>query len=110
MNKILDFVVVISVIFDSLIVYFLSTDKTATALTIFAIFLSAYSLTSSVSIAEKNSKQTEKSLKLTEITLEKTELERKMNGVEDQLDLFYYPLNDYLTRGPTIKMLGSSCI
>jgi hypothetical protein len=103
MKKKLDFIIIVAIILGSFMVYFISTDKPTAALTIFAIILSAYSLAKSVNIAEENSKQIEKSLKITEITLEKTELERKKKDVTDQLDLFYYPLNDYLTRGPTIS-------
>lgn len=86
----------------SIIAFLQSPDKPTAGLTMLAIVISAMSLWKSVNIAEENSKQTEKSLKLTEITLEKTEIERKKRDIREQLDLFYYPLNDYLVRGPTL--------
>lgn len=92
-----------SISIGSIIAFLNSTDKPTTGLTMFAIIISAVSLWKSVDIAEKNSKQTEKSLKLTEITLEKTEIERKKRDMREKLDLFYYPLNDYLVRGPTLS-------
>ncbi len=87
----------------SIIAFLQSPDKPTAGLTMLAIVISAMSLWKSVDIAEENSKQTEKSLKLTEITLEKTEIERKKRDIIEQLDLFYYPLNDYLVRGPTLS-------
>jgi len=44
-----------------------------------------------------------RSLKLTEISLEKGILEQKMRELKERLDLFYYPLKDYLVRGPTLS-------
>jgi hypothetical protein len=79
----------------SIIAFLKSQDKPTAGLTMLAIVISAMSLWKSVDIAEENSKQTEKSLKLTEI-------ERKKRDIREQLDLFYYPLNDYLVRGPTL--------
>lgn len=113
-------IIILLIAMGALISFLSSTDKPTASLTFFALVLASITIWISIDASEESSKQTERaleitkntaheaqkqterSLKLTEIALEKAVLEQKMRDLKECLDLFYYPLRDYLVRGPTL--------
>lgn len=87
-------------VIGSIVAVLLSSDKPTAGLTALAVLIASASLYESAKTSEKNSEQMEKSLKLTETTLEKAEIEQKKRAIKEQLNIFYYPLYDYITRAP----------
>jgi hypothetical protein len=79
-------------------VFFLSRDKITVALPVLAILLAAFSTLISADSAQKSYEQTEKTLKITDNTLKLTETEQEIRDIERSLDLFYYPLRDFLDK------------
>jgi hypothetical protein len=112
--------IILLVVVGALIAISFITDKPTASLTFFTLVLASITIWTSIDSAEESrkqteqalemtrntaietKKQTERSLKLTEITLEKAVLEKKIEDLKECLDLFYYPLRDYLIRGPTL--------
>ncbi|AKB45191.1 hypothetical protein [Methanosarcina vacuolata] len=90
-------------VIGSIVAVLLSSDKPTAGLTALAVLIASASLYESAKTSEKNNEQMEKSLKLTEITLEKAEIEQKTRTIKEQLNVFYYPLYDYITRDPSIN-------
>jgi hypothetical protein len=99
-----DILTIISLAFiGSIVAVLLSSDKSTAGLTALAVLIAGVSLYESAKTSEINNEHTEKSLKLTEITLEKTEIEQKKRAIKEQLNIFYYPLYDYITRDPYVN-------
>ncbi|AKB27944.1 hypothetical protein MSSIT_1225 [Methanosarcina siciliae T4/M] len=94
-KRIIPYIQIVLILIAAIIVFIVidENEKGNAALTVIAIVAAILSLQQSIEANQK----TEKALKLTEKTLKLTETEQKIRDLEKRLDLFYYPVYDYLT-------------